>query len=189
MLPSAVIDRPVLPLASGPCELTMNRFCCSGPRSVANALRAFSDSSRKPKLIIAAPVAHARLGDDLDAHHAGFVILRGERVGVEADLLDLILRRKPAAAEAVDEESARPVRPSARSCSAISSGSSDSASISSLVSVVREAVVAPRLGADLVDDRSLRGSRPVSVAIAVLLPRLTLNGTGKPWKPSASTVI
>ena len=29
----------------------------------------------------------------------------------------------------------------------------------------------------------------VSVAIAVLLPRLTVNGTVKPWKPSASTRI
>ena len=28
----------------------MNRFCCSGLRSVANALVAFNDSSRKPKL-------------------------------------------------------------------------------------------------------------------------------------------
>ena len=38
-----------MPFASGPWKLTMNRFCCSGPRTGANALRAFSDSSRKPK--------------------------------------------------------------------------------------------------------------------------------------------
>ena len=34
----------------------------------------------------------------------GFVVLGRERVAVEADLLDLILRRQPAAAEAVDED-------------------------------------------------------------------------------------
>jgi hypothetical protein len=71
----------------------------------------------------AAPAAHAGLGDHFDPDHSGLVILRRERVGVEADLLNLILRRQPAAAEAVDEDLR--ARPAMRiSSSAISSGSS-----------------------------------------------------------------
>jgi hypothetical protein len=50
MLPSAFTDRLVLPLAMGPWNPNMNRFCCSGPFSVAKGLRAFSDSSRNPTL-------------------------------------------------------------------------------------------------------------------------------------------
>ena len=51
MLPSALMATgSSCPSRSGPCELNMKRFCCSGPRTGANALRAFSDSSRKPKL-------------------------------------------------------------------------------------------------------------------------------------------
>ena len=112
---------------------------------------AFSDSSRKPKFIVAAPVAHARLGDDLDAHHAGFVILGGERVGVEADLLDLILRRQPAAAESVDEDlRARPghLRQLLRHLVGIVRQRVD---VVLAVRVVREPIVATRLGALFAD--------------------------------------
>ena len=58
----------------------------------------------EPEVGVPAPAAEARLGDHLDPHHAGLVVLGRERIGVEADLLDLILRRQPAAAEAVDED-------------------------------------------------------------------------------------
>ncbi len=49
----------------------------------------------------AAPVVEARLRDDVDRHDAGFVRVGGKHVAAESDLLDLVLRRQPAAAETV----------------------------------------------------------------------------------------
>ena len=51
LLPSNDMLNPVLPLAIGPWKFTMYRRICSGPFSFANAFVAFSDSSRKPKLV------------------------------------------------------------------------------------------------------------------------------------------
>ncbi len=40
---------PVFPFAIGPWKLTLNRCCWVGSLVLENALREFSDSSRKPK--------------------------------------------------------------------------------------------------------------------------------------------
>ena len=142
----------------------------------------------EPEVHRAAPVAHARPGDDLDTHHAGFVILGGIRVGVEADLLDLILRRETPAAKAVDEElCARPGHLPQL--------------LRHFVRIVRqpidllarqrrgEAVVAPRSAALISVTSTCSRNATVSVAMAVLLPRRTATAPVKLWKPSASTVI
>ena len=98
----------------------------------------------------AAPVAHPRPGDHLDPDHAGVVVLGGVGIGAVAHLLDLVLRRQPAAAETVDED----LRPRPGHLRQL---------LGHLVGIVREAldffrrerggeaVVAPPGGIDLVD--------------------------------------
>ena len=52
LLPSKFSASDVRPFAIGPSALSPNLRYCSGASVGANALRAFSDSSRKPKLLI-----------------------------------------------------------------------------------------------------------------------------------------
>ena len=93
-----------MPFTIGPWLLTCTRLTCSGGRTVGKGVARVQRLVAEPEGDAAAPGAHARLGDHLDAHHAGVVVLGGVRVGAEADLLDLVLRRQPAAAEPVDED-------------------------------------------------------------------------------------
>src|ERR1043166_648547 len=52
----------------------------------------------------AAKLVSAGLGEDFDAAEPEFVVLRGERILIDADLANGILRRKFAAAEPIDED-------------------------------------------------------------------------------------
>ncbi len=60
--------------------------------------------------------------------------------------------------------------------------------MSSAVSVVVNPL-SRRVAALLLADHDVLANGDGSVAMAVLLPRLTANGAVKPWNPSASTAI
>ena len=63
---------------------------------------------------VAVQLVGAGLGKDLDAAVAELVILRGERILVDADFADRRLGRKLPAGESIDED-LRAVRPGGRS--------------------------------------------------------------------------